>query len=219
LLGSGRTEILKAISGIEPAEKGCVVLEGGERRRFSKSWNALRCGIVYLTENRDEEGLISMLSVRKNLSLSFLVRLGKGFLLNNREEKALATELVNDYEIVTSSPEEEVENLSGGNRQKVLCGRIASTRAKVLLLDEPTKGIDIAAKMSILGAIREKMSQSAGVIMTSPGLEDLLTISDRILVLFDGRITAEFKRKEFDELEIYRAMQGLEKDDQEMVSS
>ncbi len=89
LVGSGRTEILKAISGIEPSEEGQVVLEGGEKQRFTKSWDALKSGIVYLTEDRDEEGLISIMSVRKNLTLSFLVRLAKNIIVNKRNEKSL----------------------------------------------------------------------------------------------------------------------------------
>ena len=157
LLGSGRTEILKAISGIEPIEEGRVVLEGGGKQRFTKSWDALKSGIVYLTEDRDEEGLISIMSVRKNLTLSFLVRLAKNIIVNKRNEKSLVEKLIDNFEILTSTPEEEVENLSGGNRQKVLCGRVGSTKALVLLLDEPTKGIDVAAKASVLKIIKEKI--------------------------------------------------------------
>jgi ABC-type sugar transport system ATPase subunit len=212
LVGSGRTEILKAISGIEPAENGWIILENGGKNRFLHSWDSLKKGIVYLTENRDKEGLISILSVKINLTLSYFIRLiGKSLFINNNKEKNLIAELINDFEIKTHSQEEVVENLSGGNRQKVLFGRIFSTKAKVFLLDEPTKGIDIATKLSILRMIKSKISQSAGVIITSPGVEDLLTVCDRILVLFKGEITYELERKDFNELKIYSAMQGLNK--------
>ena len=120
--------------------------------------------------------------------------------------------LIDSFGILTSSPVEEVENLSGGNRQKVLCGRIASTGAKVLLLDEPTKGIDIGSKSSILEAIKDKLSKTAGVIMTAPGLEDLLIVCDRILTLFEGKVVGEFQREEFNELNLYKAIQGLDSD-------
>lgn len=209
LVGSGRTEILKAISGIEPTEKGGIILEGLEKRKFINSWDAIQSGIVYLTENRDEDGLINSLSVLKNLTLSYLVRLSKDFVIKAKEEKKLVNELIDRFKIDTISPEEEVQNLSGGNRQKVLFGRVASTKAKVFLLDETTKGIDIAAKVSILREIRERLCLSAGVMVTAPGMDDLLVICDRILVLFEGRITCEFKREEFNELEIYKAVQGL----------
>ena len=209
LVGSGRTEILKAISGIDPAEKGWVILEGVAKKKFLNSWDAIQNGIVYLTENRDEDGLVNMLSVRKNLSLSYLVSLAKDFLIRSRKEENLSKELIDRFEVVTASPEEEVQNLSGGNRQKVLFGRVTSTKAKVFLLDEPTKGIDIASKEVILRAIRERLSVSAGVIVTSPGIDDLLSICDRILVLFEGKIICEFKREEFNELEIFQNVQGL----------
>ena len=211
LVGSGRTEILRAISGIEPAENGWIILENVEKYRFSRSWDSLKKGIVYLTENRDEDGLINILSVKENLTLSYFIRMiGKRFFINKREEKNLITELINDFEIKINSYEEVVQNLSGGNRQKVLFGRISSTKARIFLLDEPTKGIDIATKLSILKVIKNKINQSAGVIITSPGVEELLLICDRILVLFKGRITCELKRKDFDEFKIYSAMQGLD---------
>jgi ABC-type sugar transport system ATPase subunit len=209
LVGSGRTEILKAIAGIDTAQKGFIQIEGKEKKRFSKSWDALDAGIVYLTEDRDDEGVINVLSVRKNLSLSFLVRIARRFLLQNTQERTLVQNLIRDFGILTSSTEEEVQNLSGGNRQKVLCGRVASTQAKAFLLDEPTKGIDIAAKESILKSIKEKLALNAGVVITSPGIDDLLTVCDRIIVLFEGRAIRSFQRSEFNELEIYRSVQGL----------
>lgn len=217
LVGSGRTEILKAISGIEPAEKGWVILEGVAKKKFLNSWDAIQNGIVYLTENRDEDGLVNILSVRKNLTLSYLVSLAKDFLIKRRKEEDLSKELIDRFEIVTASSEEEVQNLSGGNRQKVLFGRVTSTKAKVFLLDEPIKGIDIASKEVILRAIRERLSVSAGVIVTSPGIDDLLSVCDRILVLFEGKITCEFKREEFNELEIFQSVQGLTTGETERV--
>jgi ABC-type sugar transport system ATPase subunit len=209
LVGSGRTEILKAIAGIDVTQKGFIQIEGKEKKRFSKSWDALDEGIVYLTEDRDDEGVINVLSVRKNLSLSFLVRIARHFLMQNTRERTLVQNLIRDFGILTSSTEEEVQNLSGGNRQKVLCGRVASTQAKVFLLDEPTKGIDIAAKESILKSIKEKLALNAGVVITSPGIDDLLIVCDRIIVLFEGKAIRNFQRSEFNELEIYRSVQGL----------
>ena len=210
LVGSGRTEILKAIAGIEPPDEGYINLEKRKKMRFfSKSWKALNSGIIYLTENRDEEGIINTMNVLKNLSLSYIIRILKSFLVKTREEKILGKKLIKDFEILTSSPNEDIQNLSGGNRQKVLCARVAATKANILLLDEPTKAIDIEAKSSLLKVIREKLRISAGVIITSPGIEDLLTVCDRIIILFEGRIVGEYKRKDFNELEIYRAIQGL----------
>jgi ABC-type sugar transport system ATPase subunit len=153
--------------------------------------------------------LIGALSVRKNATLSYLIRIALRSLIDQKKERDLTRELVETLGILASSQEEEVQNLSGGNRQKVLAGRVWATQAKILLLDEPTKGIDIAAKESILNSIRTKMTQVAGIVLTSPGLDDLLSICDRILVLFKGRVVYEFLREDFNEMTIYQAVQGI----------
>jgi ABC-type sugar transport system ATPase subunit len=209
LVGSGRSELLRAIAGILPPEAGTLELSGHEVGPFRSPSQAIRCGVVYLTENRDEDGLVNIHSVMHNLTLSYLIAISRGMLIDRANVRRTAEGLVASLEIVASSLEEEVQNLSGGNRQKVLLGRVASTRAKVLLLDEPTKGIDISAKRSILKSIRNDLSRHSGIIMTSPGLEEILEVSDRILVLHEGRVTREFARNEFDELAVYRAIQGI----------
>jgi ABC-type sugar transport system ATPase subunit len=209
LVGSGRTEILKAIAGIYPLDSGTLKLSGGSSTRFKSPNNSLQEGVVYFPEDRDEEGLVGTLSVRKNATLSYLIRIAVRSLIRQQKERNLTRELIETLEILTSSQEEDVQNLSGGNRQKVLAGRVWATQAKVLLLDEPTKGIDIAAKESILNSVKTKMTKIAGVVITSPGLEDLLSICDRILVLYDGRLVDEFQREQFDEMVIYQAVQGI----------
>lgn len=207
LLGSGRTEILKGIAGIEPAEEG-LIRAGGKTRRFTQPCQALQAGIVYLPEDRENEGIISSLSVRENLSLNSLSRVSRCGVLNKRLEKEFTAGIVDALGIKTASPEQEVYQLSGGNKQKVVVGRIAATQPRVVLLDEPTKGVDISAKESILTIIREKLSQRAGIIITSPGLDDLLEVCDRILILYRGEITGELNRNEFSEADLYMAVQG-----------
>jgi ABC-type sugar transport system ATPase subunit len=209
LVGSGRTEILKAIAGIMPLDSGSLRVGGRSQVHFTSSDKALLNGVVYFPEDRDEEGLIGALSVRKNATLSYLIRIALRSLIDQKKERDLTRELVETLGILASSQEEEVQNLSGGNRQKVLAGRFWATQAKILLLDEPTKGIDIAAKESILNSIRTKMTQVAGIVLTSPGLDDLLSICDRILVLFKGRVVYEFLREDFNEMTIYQAVQGI----------
>jgi len=207
LLGSGRTEIQKAIAAIEPAEAGIVRLEG----RAIKPQNpaqALKHGIVYLPEDRDEEGLITSLDVRTNVTLSSLRQMaGRLFLKRSREDE-LVDRMVRRLQIKLASYDQEVKQLSGGNRQKVVFARIAATEPRVFLLDEPTKGIDIAARRSLLEFIRNELSQNAAVVMSAPGLEDLIAICDRILVLWRGRIIHEVHREAFDERWLYRAIQG-----------
>jgi ABC-type sugar transport system ATPase subunit len=147
--------------------------------------------------------------VRLNLSLSSLGTILRGPFLDRGREERRAAELVGALAIETPSVEQEVRYLSGGNKQKVVVGRILSTRPRLYLLDEPTKGIDIAAKRVILEKVRTMLAREAGVILTAPGLDDLMEACDRILVLHKGRIAAELARPRFDEQTIYLAMQGL----------
>jgi ABC-type sugar transport system ATPase subunit len=210
LRGSGRTEILKALGGIDPPDEGTIKI-GNETKRIATPSEAFESGIVYLPEDRDKEGLVEILSVKKNLTLFSLRGLTSKMLIAAKKEEEVTKSLVNFFSIQTPSSEQEARYLSGGNRQKVVVGKVFAAHPKVFLLDEPTKGIDIAAKKKILSIIREELTKSAGVILTSPGLDDLLSVSDRILALFEGRIIREFAREEIREKEIYLAMQGVRK--------
>ena len=208
LRGSGRTEIMKTIAGALRPDRGTIRIQGQEVR-LEKPAQALRRGIVYLPEDRDQEGLIESLSVRFNLSLSSIAKLTRhGFISKAREDR-MARDLVKTLAIRTAGLDQEVHSLSGGNRQKVVVGRLMSAAPRIYLLDEPTKGVDIGAKRTILNIVRQHLIRNAGVILTSPGLEDLMAISDRILVLYDGRITKTFARKDFSQAAIYQAMQGV----------
>jgi ABC-type sugar transport system ATPase subunit len=208
LRGCGRTEIMKTLAGIMRPDAGAVLLDGRDARVRDPE-EALHRGIVYLPEDRDREGLIETHGVRQNLSLSSLGAILRGPFIDRRGEGKRTAELVSLLSIDTPSAEQEVRYLSGGNKQKVVVGRILSTRPRLYLLDEPTKGIDIAAKRGIVSMIRTVLRTGAGVILTSPGLDDLMEACDRILVLHRGRLTAAFRREEFDESRIYMAMQGL----------
>jgi len=210
LRGSGRTEILKGIAGIEPAEDGLIRV-GGKVRRLSHPAQALKDGVVYLPEDREKEGLLGTLSVRENLILNSLPKVSRCGLVNKAQERQFAADIIDALGVKTASQEQEVNQLSGGNRQKVVVGRISATLPKVLLLDEPTKGVDISAKESILGIVREKLSKTAGIIMTSPGLDDLIMVCDRILILYRGEITGELSRDDFSEGDLYLAVQGNQK--------
>lgn len=210
LRGSGRTEIFKGIAGIEPVDDG-LVRANGKETRFTTPSQAFKNGIVYLPEDREQEGLISVLSVRENLILNSLHKISTGFLINRKRENNFVADLIKTLGIKTASPEQEVSQLSGGNKQKVVAGRIMATQPKVFLLDEPTRGVDIAAKESILKVVKEKLTKSAGVIISSPGLEDLILICDRILVLYQGKIVAEYTKGEFNEGDLYMAVQGVSK--------
>jgi ABC-type sugar transport system ATPase subunit len=210
LRGSGRTEIFRAIVGIDPFDEGCIKMDN-VLMRFSSPSHALKNGIVFLPEDRDTEGLISVLTVRENLVLNALGKVSRKLFVSKKKENEIVTDLVQTLGIKIASPEQEVNQLSGGNKQKVVVGRITAAEPKVFLLDEPTRGIDISAKESILRIISEKLISSAGILITSPGLEDLIMVCDRILVLFKGEIIAQYIRGEYEEGKLFLAIQGVVK--------
>jgi ABC-type sugar transport system ATPase subunit len=211
LRGSGRTEIMKAIVGIDPPYSGKIKLNGKEVKFFHPK-QANRDGIVYLPEERDREGLIKILSVESNLNILILEKLLNRFgLINQKQEKRTAEKMIQKFQINCFNPDQEVKFLSGGNKQKVVLGKIYLNQPILYLLDEPTKGIDISTKVNILAMIKEELTENSGVIITSPGLDDLIQICDRIVILFEGKILDTVNRENFDEREIYLGMQGVVK--------
>ncbi len=207
LMGSGRTSLMKTIFGIYEPVEGSVRIDG-KPAAISGPATALKEGVVYLPEERDLEGLIANLDVRTNSVLSALRRVVRRFVIDHRRENDLARDLTRTLEVKYASLEQEVRELSGGNRQKVVVAKVFSTQPKVFLLDEPTKGIDIAARAGLLRIIRKKLARNAAILVSAPGLEELIEICDRILVLHRGRIVAEYERNEFEEETLYHAIQG-----------
>jgi len=208
LRGSGRTEILKSIVGAEKADIGEIVV-CKKTKKFKNPCHALRNGIVYLPEERDKEGIISDLSVRENMVLAKIKDLVKFGFINARKENNIVKNLIKELNIITSSSEQEIKNLSGGNKQKVVVGKIIAINPIIILLDEPTKGVDIETKANILKIIKEKLSKNSSVIMTSPSLDELIEVCDRIIVLYEGKIVSEYHKKNFNEENIYLAMQNI----------
>lgn len=210
LRGSGRTEIFKGIVGIDPVDDGFITIKE-QAKRFKNPAEAFKSQILYLPEDRDQDGLINCLSVRENLTLNILPRISNNAVIKSASELDCVGKLIDLLSIKTSSFEQEVNQLSGGNKQKVIIGKLMAAKPNVCILDEPTRGVDIAAKESILSIIKNRMSQYSSVIITSPGIEDLVDVCDRILVLYQGKIIAEYSAEEFDEKEIYHAQQGERK--------
>jgi ABC-type sugar transport system ATPase subunit len=204
LRGSGRTEILRAISGIDQYYAGSIKVENNTVKA-NTPWEAKEAGIVYMTEERDTEGLILNHTVQSNLLISVLDKLIKKIFISFRKEEKMANELINKVQIKATA-RQEVQTLSGGNRQKVVIGRVISGDPKVMLLDEPTKGIDVGAIKNILSFIKNELSENMAIVITSPGLGDLIDICDRILVLSKGKIVCEFPSGEFNEETIYSLM-------------
>lgn len=195
VMGAGRTELLQTIFGLHPRSSGEVFVAGRRVENRSLS-NAIRAGIALAPEDRKVEGLVLPMSVAENISLSCLERASRLGILQVGKEQRLANGFVERLKIKASSLRQRVRNLSGGNQQKVVISKWLAASPKVLLLDEPTRGIDINAKREMYALIDELARNGLAIVMASSELPEILALADRILVLADGLVTAEFTRGE-----------------------
>jgi len=195
LIGAGRTEIALALFGIDPADEGEIEIEG-QRVVIKNPWDALSLGLAYLPEDRQHQGIVSPMLVRENISLAVLESLCHFGFISFRTERQLAEEYVDKLAIRTPSVEQIVANLSGGNQQKVVVARWLCRQPRILIMDEPTRGIDVGAKAEIHRLMSDLAKQGIGIIMISSELPEILGMSDRILVMQEGRITGELSREE-----------------------
>ena len=193
LVGAGRTEIAEAIFGIRPPSAGTVSIAGVETRPRSPG-QMLRRGVAYIPENRDENGLITELGIASNICLSVLGLLGKAGLIRKTVEMDFARPFAEDFEIKALGLDSAVASLSGGNRQKVVLAKWLATKPKVLILDEPTHGIDVGTKAQVHRRISELAEEGFPVLMISSDLPEVLAMCDRIIVVAGGAIVAEFDR-------------------------
>ena len=195
LVGAGRTELGRAIFGADKISTGKIFLKGKVTAIRSPS-DAIANGICYLPEDRKTHGVILILSVRDNLTLASLDRLCFNNIISRKKEKKLAGEYVLKLQIRTPDLDRKVMFLSGGNQQKVVIAKWLCAQSDIFIFDEPTRGIDVGAKVEVYNLINELVRQGAGVIMISSELPEILGMSDHILVMRKGRITGEFHREE-----------------------
>ena len=205
LLGSGRTETARAIFGADPVDEGQVVLEGRPLDAGSPS-DAIAAGLAFLAEDRKAEGVIPELSVRENLTLAALPELTKFGVVSRAKQDEVVGRFMKRLGIKASSAEQKIRELSGGNQQKVLLARWLCRNPKFLILDEPTRGIDVGAKGEIQSLINELAESGLGVLMISSELEELVEGSSRVVVMRDGRAVAELRGAEISQDNIIRAM-------------
>ena len=198
LVGSGRTETVRAIFGADRAAAGRILRDEEEVRVASPS-DALDHGICLVTENRKDEGLILTMPIRANISLASLGAVSRAGLMRADAEVAAAEQATADLRIRLASVQQAVRELSGGNQQKVVLGKWLMRRPKVLLLDEPTRGVDVGAKAEIHALLERMASEGLAVLVVSSDLRELMSICDRILVLSKGVLTGEVARGGFDE--------------------
>lgn len=198
LMGSGRTRLAKAVFGLSRADRGQIRIQGRPVEIRAPS-DAIAKGVALVPEDRRMLGLVHMLDVRKNLTLPHLRALSNSLFINNREEKQLVRENIAELKIRASSTRLPVSALSGGNQQKVVLGKWLNTHPAVLILDEPTRGIDVGAKAEIRNRIDALAADGMGILLISSELPEIIGMSDRILVMRERRIAGEFSRHEFSE--------------------
>jgi monosaccharide-transporting ATPase len=205
LLGSGRTETARAIFGADPVDNGSISVGGRVRRRWSPA-GAIRDGLAMIPEDRKAEGIIADLSVRDNIVLAALPRLTARGFLSERRQADLVDTFIRRLHIKVAGPDQKVGELSGGNQQKVLLARFLCLNPKILILDEPTRGIDVGAKSEIQSLIDELADQGLGVLLISSELEEVVEGADRVLVLRDGAVVGSLVGDEVSEDRIMHAI-------------
>jgi rhamnose transport system ATP-binding protein len=193
LIGSGRTELALTIFGITPATAGEIRLDG-KPVTITDPKQARDLGIAYVPEDRGLQGLIKPQTIRENLSLALLDRISTATIVDRAKETSLAKDLIKRFGIRARGPEQRVRQLSGGNQQKVVLAKWVATDPRVLIMDEPTRGIDVGAKAEIHALMSRLAGQGLAVLMISSELPEVLGMSDRVLVMNNGRIVAEFDR-------------------------
>ena len=198
LVGAGRTELMQALSGVSRPSSGEIRLNG-RTMRFHQPADAIRAGIVCVPEERQKQGAIIALPIAQNISLPQLSKLNPNGVLNDAREWRLADEYASRLQVKAFSWRQPVETLSGGNQQKVVIGKWLATQPEVIILDEPTKGIDIGSKAAVHQFMSELVSQGLAVIMVSSELPEILGMSDRVMVMHEGRITGILEKDEADQ--------------------
>ncbi|MGI6269724.1 MAG: sugar ABC transporter ATP-binding protein [Candidatus Howiella sp.] len=202
LMGAGRTETTRALFGVDPKESGKIILNGKEVR-IKRPMDAIRHGIVLAPEDRKKDGLCTKLSIRENISLPNLdIICSRGGVINRKKEKAMTDKAVKDLTIKLPNAEVDAASLSGGNQQKVVVAKWLARTSRIVVFDEPTRGIDVAAKVEIYNLMNELKKQGIGVLFVSSEMPEILGIADRIIVMCDGRITGEVDAKNTSQEEI-----------------
>lgn len=207
LMGAGRTEIMRSIFGVDPLDKGEIFLEG-KKITINNPSSAIKEGIGFLTENRKEEGLILDYSLRDNISLPSIDGFIKKGIIDTKAESEFATLLMQRLKVKAESELDIASSLSGGNQQKVVLAKWIGIGSKVLILDEPTRGVDVGAKREIYQLMNELADRGVAIIMVSSDLPEILGVSDRVIVVHEGNIAGELSKSEATEEKIMKLATG-----------
>ena len=207
LVGAGRSEVVRAIFGIDPVDAGTVSVKG-RALQLGRPWQSVRAGLALVPEDRRAQGLAMTLSIARNASQTVLDRLSRYGLISGRREEQLAAFWGRRLQLKAHQLNAPVGNLSGGNQQKVVLGKWLATDPAVLIIDEPTRGIDVGAKAEVYRTMIELVQQGLAVLMISSELPEVLGMADRVLVMHEGRIAAEIPRAAATEESIMNAALG-----------
>jgi ABC-type sugar transport system ATPase subunit len=198
LVGAGRTDMARAIFGIDPFDAGCIVVDGKEVS-INSPVDAMNNGIALVPENRKEQGLVLIKTVAFNMTITVLKKFMRLAKVDSRKEDEIVANYIRKLSIKTPSPAQVVGNLSGGNQQKIVIAKWLATSPKVLILDEPTRGVDVGAKAEIYSIMAMLAEQGVAIIMISSDLPEIINMSDRVLVMHQGRITADLAKEQINQ--------------------
>jgi ABC-type sugar transport system ATPase subunit len=202
LIGAGRTEVARAICGIDRLTSGEILIDG-KAVRIKSPAQAVGHGIGWVPEDRKQHGLLLTMTVAQNTTMAILRRISNALaMIRNREVKDIATRYVDMLDIATPGINQIVNNLSGGNQQKVVLAKWLSTHPRLLIMDEPTRGIDVGAKAEVHALMSQLAQQGLAILMISSEMPEIMGMSDRVIVLCQGRVTGEFKRDSMTQEEI-----------------
>jgi len=207
LVGAGRTEIARVLFGIDRADAG-EVLVAGKHAEIKSPKDAMRLGIVYVPEDRHAQGLVLDFSIAANVSLPIVERLSRLLVVDRVQERQIATDYSKQLQVRSTGVEQAASGLSGGNQQKVVIAKWLATKPTVLLLDEPTQGVDIGAKAEVHRIISQLAGQGMAIVLISSELLEVLGMADRIVVLHEGRVAAEFARDDATQERVMAAATG-----------
>ncbi|SKA79181.1 monosaccharide ABC transporter ATP-binding protein, CUT2 family [Clostridium sp. USBA 49] len=209
LMGAGRSEVMRAIFGLDPIDSGEILIDG-QKVNIKEPNDAMKNGIALVPENRKEEGLFLIQSVKFNITLKILDKFIKFIKVNKKVENDITNKYIDELSIKTPTSNQLIGNLSGGNQQKVVIAKWLATEPKILILDEPTRGVDVAAKAEIYSIMNKLASAGVSIIMISSELPEIINMSDRVLVMCNGTITGSLNRNEFTQEKImYYATGGI----------
>ncbi len=207
LMGAGRTETARAIFGADPKESGDIYING-RKVNINSPEDAVKCGIGYLSEDRKRYGIVVQKTVAENSTMATLEKYMKGLFIDKKAEKQVSQEYVDSLATKTPSVNQLVVNLSGGNQQKVVIAKWLNCEPGVIILDEPTRGIDVNAKMEIYNIIVKLAEQGKSIILISSEMQEIIGLCDRVNIMFEGRISGELSREELTQEEIMKYATG-----------